>query len=220
MAYHYTFGIEETIVPLDRVVMDAFVYAAGHAGENKSRLPREAGISCIDEVVVAKSLAGPDTDVSAIVKHKNKRLREIIVKEGLSAFPNAKDVLNLLTSLGSIPAMGTSLRRSFAVEVVRHVGLDHIFHHGRMVCIDEVSRPKPSPEIYSMACAMHQCRPKDHVVFDGTLAGIEAAAKSGAVAVAVPVPQAAAALFLAAGASHVVSSWGEVLESVYRGTRR
>lgn len=88
-------------------------------------------------------------------------------------------VVQFIHSLPAVPlAVGTNAEPANVDFVLAHSGLAGLFRV--IVNGHQVRHPKPHPEIYLKAAALLETPPADCVVFEDSLAGVEAARASGA----------------------------------------
>lgn len=107
-----------------------------------------------------------------------------IFAQGIPVKPFAMDLLQALGSVGMPVAVATSTRTARALEHLEHVNL--LAHIQVVVGGDQVTHPKPAPEIYLKAAGMLGLRASQCVAFEDSETGTTAAYKSGARTVQVP----------------------------------
>lgn len=81
-------------------------------------------------------------------------------------------------------AVATSSRRSYAERLLSSHGLRERF--ALLLAAEDVTKGKPDPEIYRRAAEFFELPPEDVLVLEDSPAGILAAKRAGAFAVAVP----------------------------------
>jgi HAD superfamily hydrolase (TIGR01509 family) len=95
------------------------------------------------------------------------------------------ELLDALENWGIKKCIATSSRRARAMQTLSQVkGMFERFD--ALVCGDEIKNGKPDPEIFLKAAASCQVAPKNCVVLEDSLAGIEAAFLAGMQAIMVP----------------------------------
>ena len=99
--------------------------------------------------------------------------------------PDVCRVLDYLKSKGCAIALGSASKN--AVKILTKVGLLHYFD----VIVDgnSVSKAKPNPEVFLKAADLLGVYPKQCVVFEDAIAGIEAANVAEMYAIGVGDPQ-------------------------------
>lgn len=85
----------------------------------------------------------------------------------------AVDLIRALHEAGVILAIGSSAPLANIELVLSIMGVDRLFT--AMVSADEVTRGKPDPQVFSLACQKINLKPNQCVVIEDAPAGIEAA---------------------------------------------
>ncbi|XZG68990.1 HAD family hydrolase [Chitinibacteraceae bacterium HSL-7] len=101
--------------------------------------------------------------------------------------PHKHGVTELLDALSArqLPcAVATSTHRHLAEHHLKAAGLTQYF--GFLVCGDEITHPKPDPEIYLRVARQHGVAPQECVVFEDSHYGVAAALTAGCRVVMVP----------------------------------
>lgn len=96
------------------------------------------------------------------------------------------DLVRSLAQAGVSMAVGTSDRAAAALAILEDLGLRRFF--AGAAGAEEVTRLKPSPEVYQKALALTGARPEEAVAIDDTPRGVEAGRAAGLVVVAAPQP--------------------------------
>lgn len=128
-----------------------------------------------------------------------------IIKGKLKAFPGVIEFIRSCSAAGVSLAVATSSDRVKFLKSMKETGLDiNIFD--AVICGDEVSRTKPSGDIYRYAAAK-LCLPTDEtLVVEDALNGLSAARDAGCSALGVTTSFDAQSLLLG-GADFVISSF-------------
>ncbi len=111
--------------------------------------------------------------------------REVATNAELKAseFRHNTDVLKNLKSEGNLTAVATSSYRAEAMRVLGALGLtDHL---DLVVCRDDVSNPKPDPEVYVKTMQSLGVGPDETLIVEDSPVGLQAAVASGALWVCV-----------------------------------
>ena len=88
-----------------------------------------------------------------------------------------------LCAEGYALALGTSAASNEAAALLRRFGLKRLFPI--VVTAEDVKRGKPAPDIYLLAAKKLKAKPKDCVVVEDSIMGVEAAKRAGIRCVAV-----------------------------------
>jgi HAD superfamily hydrolase (TIGR01509 family) len=143
---------------------------------------------------IVRDVFGPDLDPAEVFRHgaeKERLYRQVmrpVLQENL-----VPGVATFLERHRATPmAVATNGELANADFIIDTGGLREYFR----VVIDghQVERPKPDPEIYLRAAEMLSVPPGDCIVFEDSMAGIEAALASGARVAAITTTHSAAEL--------------------------
>ena len=163
-----------------------------------------------------ESLTGEVIDWNQWDEARERRALEII--NGLvEPMPGVADRLREAGASGLPCAVASSSPRSWVEPHLERIGMRRHFELTR--CVDDVSRPKPSPELFLAAAAGLGVDPADALVFEDSLNGLIAALAAGMRCVSVPNRVTAALDFTGAALkipSLAALTLGEILEAVRR----
>ena len=123
-----------------------------------------------------------DAEVAAFVKEKDILFREI-VGQNVAAFPGAVELIRSLRRSGSKIAVGSSSPAETVHLIVGKLGVKDDFD--TIVCGNEVTEGKPSPQIFLLAAKKLGAEPATCVVIEDAVVGVAAARNGGMRAVAV-----------------------------------
>lgn len=126
-------------------------------------LPREAGPRLVEEMTA--------------LMHER-------VKRQVEARPGAVELVRRLRETGVPIGLASNSPRYLVDDALRTAGLADAFDV--TVCADDVSHPKPAPDIYLLACQRLGVDPVDAVALEDSPSGIAAAKAAGLTCVAVP----------------------------------
>ena len=95
-----------------------------------------------------------------------------LIESGFDRFEGIDEVLALPNYQH---AMGTGGDMAETVLKIRAVGLEHIFTPDNVVTIDFVKHGKPAPDTFLLAAKIMGFEPKDCIVIEDSIAGLQAA---------------------------------------------
>ena len=121
-------------------------------------------------------------EVDALADRKEVIYRDLVRAE-VPVVDGAIDLIDALHQVGCKLAVGSSAPRANIDLVLEWMGRAHCFE--AIVSGDEVSRGKPDPQVFAMACARLGLAPDRCVVIEDAPAGVTAAKRAGAAAVAI-----------------------------------
>ncbi len=124
----------------------------------------------------------PDAEVTAFVKEKDILFREIIGRS-VAAFPGVVDLIKNIKNHEGKLAVGSSSPTETVHLIVGKLGVKEDFD--TIVCGDEVTEGKPSPQIFLTAARKLGVLPEKCVVIEDAVIGVAAAKNGGMRAVAV-----------------------------------
>ncbi|WP_052746692.1 HAD family hydrolase [Janthinobacterium sp. B9-8] len=105
-------------------------------------------------------------------------------QEPIAHRPGLSDILDWLEAQHIPKAVCTSTRRSIAEHHLRAAGLWSRFEFA--ICGDEVTHPKPAPEIYQKAAAAFNLPPASCIVLEDSDFGVQAAHQAGCKVIMIP----------------------------------
>lgn len=120
--------------------------------------------------------------ISAYGEEKEALFRKVYDKD-IQPLPGLPAFLKRLDELGSVRAIATSAPRSNVDFTLEKTGIGQYFN----TILDDsfVSKGKPDPEVYLKAADAVKLAPGRCIVFEDSLAGVEAAKKAGCKVVGV-----------------------------------
>lgn len=135
------------------------------------------------ETVYADLGLDPDpADMAESADWLHERTGELF-EAGLPWRPGARELLDSLLAEGVPMALVTNTRRHLTEQALKSIGA-HYFSVS--VCGDEVTRPKPAPDIYARAAALLECAPHECLAVEDSVTGAAAAESAGSPVLVVP----------------------------------
>jgi beta-phosphoglucomutase len=128
---------------------------------------------------------------------------------GIDLLPGVADLMEGLHQMGWKQAIGSSAPRANLELILELTGIDRYL--GAVVAMEDTTRGKPDPQVFLVAAGRLGVEPKDAVVFEDAVAGVQAARAGGMRCVAVSfVGHHPAEKLRDAGADLVVGSLEEI----------
>lgn len=109
--------------------------------------------------------------------HEREEVLAGLMERGLEPAPGVVDFAGSLAAAGHRLALATGSGRLLAERVLERIGLAERFPI--RACGDEVSRPKPDPEIFLLAARRLGIDPEEALVFEDSVNGVRAARAAG-----------------------------------------
>ena len=119
----------------------------------------------------------PDDFVARVSFAKEEVYRELIRTKGLELLPGAAYWLERVKAEGWLQALATSAPRGNIDAVFAALGLEKFFD--AVISSEEVKAGKPEPDVFLAAAAKMDVEPRDCIVVEDALAGVEAARRAG-----------------------------------------
>ncbi|OIQ30088.1 MAG: beta-phosphoglucomutase [Bacteroidetes bacterium MedPE-SWsnd-G2] len=186
----YIFDLDGVIVDTAKYHFKAWQSLAKKVGVSFDEAQNEQlkGVSRVKSL--EKILAWGNTTVSddefvSLMASKNEEYLEFIAEMDESEIlPNVTEILQLLKSKGHPIALGSASKN--AKIILERVNLLHMFD----VLVDgnSVTTAKPDPEVFLKAAQGLGVKPDDCVVFEDSVAGVQAANTGGMISVGVGSP--------------------------------
>jgi putative hydrolase of the HAD superfamily len=151
------------------------------------------------ERLLNRRLDWPELD-----RERTRRVHELL--EEVEPLPGVRELLGEAREEGVVCAVASSSPRSWVGPWLERLGLHGEFLH--VVTLDDVTRPKPSPELFELAMRRLGIEPHEGVVLEDSLNGLRAALAARVACVVVPNRVTEGLEF--AGASHRAESLAEL----------
>lgn len=115
--------------------------------------------------------------IEQLVEEKRADVLRRVQQNGVDAIPGAVKLIRLLFS-SSVPlAIGSASNRTFVDLVLTKVGVIQYFD--QIVTGDQITKGKPDPETFLVAALRLKVAPRNCIVVEDGLAGMQAAASAG-----------------------------------------
>lgn len=120
----------------------------------------------------------PETEILRLADEKEAAFRDSFDPKA-NEVPGAVDFLNQLHREGVKMLVATSAPRENADYIISALGIGHCFED--VLDSSHVEKGKPEPEVYLKAADRLNLPPSNCIVFEDSIAGVEAANRAGAV---------------------------------------
>lgn len=107
-----------------------------------------------------------------------------LLSERIDVKPGAFELLNLLKEKGIPMGVATATRKEWTMERLTRCGLIEYFDY--ILCGDEVTKRKPDPETYLKVLDYFKIAPKDALVLEDSIVGVEAAYRGDIPCIMIP----------------------------------
>jgi beta-phosphoglucomutase family hydrolase len=136
-----------------------------------------------EAIIPGLGWANEPAEIHAIGLRKEELYRELIVRDGVTPLPGARELLDALEQAGIPCAVGSSTHRKNIEAIFGITGLGKFFR--AVVTGEDVVHGKPAPDVFLAAADRLGVEPRRCVVFEDALVGIAAAHAGGMRCVAV-----------------------------------
>ena len=186
--------IQACIFDLDGVIVDTAVYhyqawkrLANELGfdfteEDNEKLKGVSRMASLDLILQWGGLEKTQAEKEELAARKNDWYVDMITKmTPAEVLPGAREFVESCKASGIKTALGSASKNS--ETILAKVGISHLFD----VVIDgnKVSKPKPDPEVFLKGAEELHIAPRNCVVFEDAIAGVEAAKNGGMLAVGI-----------------------------------
>lgn len=107
-----------------------------------------------------------------------------VLDENIELMPGVFELLDTLEKLHIRKAVATTTNREATMKRLTKMGIIDRFEY--ILCGDEVSKRKPSPEIYLKVLEAVHCDPEDVLVLEDTGYGVQSAYEANAKVIMIP----------------------------------
>lgn len=177
-------NLKACIFDLDGVIVDTAVYhykawrrLANQLGFDFTEEQNEElkGISRIESLKIILNwgrVSKTDEEMQELATLKNTWYVDMITKMTPNEIlPGAKEFLELVRENNYLTALGSASKNS--ETILNQIGLMHLFD--ALVDGNKVTKSKPNPEVFLVGAQELGVKPKECVVFEDAIAGVEAA---------------------------------------------
>ena len=186
--------IQACIFDLDGVIVDTAVYhyqawkrLANELGfdfteEDNEKLKGVSRMASLDLILQWGGMEKTQAEKEELAARKNEWYVDMITKmTPAEVLPGAREFVESCKASGIKTALGSASKNS--ETILAKVGISHLFD----VVIDgnKVSKPKPDPEVFLKGAEELHIAPRNCVVFEDAIAGVEAAKNGGMLAVGI-----------------------------------
>lgn len=185
------------IFDLDGVIVDTAKYhylawkaLADNLGfffsvQDNERLKGVSRMASLEILLQIGGILASDIEKERMAAEKNERYLEYIVRmTPEEVLPGVKDFLSALRTAGIKIALGSASKN--AGLILRQTGIAELFD--AVADGTKVDRAKPDPEVFLKAAVFLGVEPKECVVFEDAVAGVEAAHRGGMKCIGVGDP--------------------------------
>lgn len=180
------FDMDGLIIDSERIVQRTWALAGPVLGYEKieEHIYPLLGANVKRRDAYFKEHFGQDFPMEKFAELTRKFFYEIIDKEGLPLKPGVKELMEEAKKRGLKIALATSSRQEYAKNVLGRVDVWKYFDGG--VFGDQVTKAKPDPEIYLLACGKVGVAPEQALALEDAPAGIRSAHAAGMRVIMVP----------------------------------
>lgn len=203
--------MDGTLVDTAELHFDAWVQVCASLGRSFTRDDFKATFGRRNPEIFQYLFPSGMTETEA-ARHgelKESIYRAATRERGVELLPGARTLMAALAQEGALQAIGSSAPRGNLELILELTGVGHVL--GACVAMEDTRRGKPDPEVFLEGARRLGVEPRQCLVLEDAVAGIEAAAAAGMRSVGVTyVAHHSEASLKAAGAARVVGSLAEI----------
>ncbi len=210
------FDLEGTIIDLEPLHHLAHLRAAADIGvilswqEAVERLPHFVGGPDEEVATEITLLSENKTTVEKVLSAKRAYFHDLLNnKNDIEPRRGFREFLDWMKSLGISMAIGTVTERDLAMHLLKQASLVNEFPPHMIVAKENVTKPKPSPDVYYETARRMGINPNSQLVFEDSIVGLNSARCAGCHLAAIPTIQLPNFIqsLKQAGAEEVFLSW-------------
>ena len=133
---------------------------------------------------ILRDIYGPDYPEAAISAESRSRQQDYIRKNGPGVKPGIRSLLEWAKKHAIPCCVASSTHANYVNEFLRLAGLDDFFSF--VIGGDQVTRSKPDPEIFLLACEKADTPPSKALVLEDSENGVLAAVRGGIPVICIP----------------------------------
>lgn len=186
MIKNVIFDMDGTLFSTEPVYFKCYRAAAKEMGLDFTFELFEAciGVSTTDAAPLMKSYFGHEVDVQKLHNDCCRNFEEYIQNYPIAFRPHAKETLQYFHERGFKLAVATSNMRKWADKLLQKNGIADYF--SSVVTSDDVTHPKPDPEVYLRCVQNLSAEVKECLAFEDSIAGATAAISAGIRTIVIP----------------------------------
>ena len=180
------FDMDGLLINSERIVQRAWKLAGpviGYEGIEEHIYPL-LGANAKKRDAYFREQFGDEFPLERFYEVNKKFFYGIVEEEGIPLKPGVIELMEEAKKRGLKIGLATSSRKEYAEEILTKVGIWHYFDGA--VFGDQVTKAKPDPEIYLLACGKAGVEPKEALALEDAPAGIRSASSAGMRVVMVP----------------------------------
>lgn len=182
-------GVDAVVFDCDGVLLDSEPLSErawrrtldGYGAQLDGEFAGWVGKTDLEIAMLHASAVGVEPD--RLVHEMSASLLALLGEEGVEAFPDARRALDRALRAGLATAIATNSQRWRLEALLSSAGLSDLAR--ATVTSDDVSRPKPAPDIYQLAAELLETEPSRCLAVEDSPTGIAAARSAGMRVVAV-----------------------------------
>lgn len=180
------FDMDGVIFDSERLVLSCWKKIADKYGiKDVEKVCKKClGTNAKASMEIFKQYYGNDFPYEQYKKESSALYHKTVKKEGLALKPGVREILDYLTKEEYKIGLASSTRRQVVEEQLKQADIIHYFE--QIICGDMVSKSKPEPDIYLLACNRLQVEPTYAYAIEDSYNGIRAAYSAGMHPVMVP----------------------------------
>jgi len=179
------FDMDGTLIDTERIGAASWVHAGEETGLVVSEDVKQnmVGRNMVDISAMTQA-AFPEEDVSYLLERANFHYHRLVTEQPPPIKTGALELLEWLQERNVPMAVATSSQLHQAHDKLSRTKLRHFFSY--IIAGDQIDRGKPDPEIFERAAEGMGIPVRNCAIVEDSAPGIEAAQRSGALALWVP----------------------------------
>lgn len=180
------FDMDGTLFSTEPIYFQCYQAAAQEMGLDFpfELFERCVGISLDEASKILQNYFGKQVDVPLLYTQCGRNFEHYMDTHLIPPRPGVKELLEELTRRGIHIAMATSNGRAWVERLLKQADIRKYFK--MIVTADDVTHPKPDPEVYLRAAAKLSVCVENCLAFDDSVAGATAAISAGMRTVVIP----------------------------------
>lgn len=180
------FDMDGIIFDTERLSMEGWTFAARQTGDGvtQAAILEAVGLDFANTRRVFEEHLGRKLDFGALEAQRLLYIERYIEEHGIPQKPGLLELLDHLQSRRCKTALATSTKSEKVRAYLRQAGLSGRFD--AIVCRDDVSSPKPAPDIYLRAAERIGVSPESCLALEDSPSGVLSAYRAGLRVVMVP----------------------------------
>lgn len=180
------FDMDGLLINSEKIYRESWIFVANKLGVNlnKENFDMKNGQSLKESIKKLKLITNDDNIINKFSIEREKYIKNQLDNKKISLKPYVVDVLDKATEMNLTLCLATSTYKKRAKMILTALGIFKYFDYVSFG--DEISNPKPSPDIYKESLRKSGSSIVDTIAVEDSITGATAASRAGLKVILIP----------------------------------